>query len=70
MHSWSIRAPKERASVMMKIADLVEKRAEEFVIAESSDQGKPLWLARAVDIPRVIENFRFFATAILHNLEL
>ena len=40
--------------------------AEEFARAESIDQGKPVSLARTVDIPRAITNLRFFATAVLH----
>ena len=52
----------------MKIADIIESRLEEFAIAESEDQGKPISLARAVDIPRTVLNLRFFATAILHQV--
>lgn len=52
---------------MMKIADLLESRSEQFVSAESRDQGKPLSLAKMIDIPRAIYNFRFFGTAILHQ---
>ena len=33
------------------------------------DQGKPLWLARTMEIPRVIDNFRFFATALIQSRE-
>lgn len=51
---------------MNQIADLVESRLDEFAEAESRDQGKPVWLAKAVDIPRVCLNFRFFASGILH----
>lgn len=51
---------------MMKIADLLESKIEEFAKAESQDQGKPVWLARTVDIPRAVHNFRFFSSAILH----
>jgi acyl-CoA reductase-like NAD-dependent aldehyde dehydrogenase len=54
---------------MNKIADIVESRLEEFAEAESQDQGKPVWLAKAVDIPRVIHNFRFFASGCLHTIE-
>jgi len=65
---WSGLSTRERSKVMMKIADLVEQRLDEFAVAESTDQGKPVWLAKAVDIPRTILNFRFFATAILHQM--
>jgi aminomuconate-semialdehyde/2-hydroxymuconate-6-semialdehyde dehydrogenase len=39
---------------------------DEFVQAESKDNGKPISLAAHVDIPRAVSNFHFFATAILH----
>ena len=54
---------------MNKIADIVERRLDEFAEAESRDQGKPVWLAKAVDIPRLIHNFRFFASGCLHTIE-
>lgn len=63
---WSNTPLEERMMVMMKIADGIEKHFEEFVEAESKDNGKPLKLARAVDIPRAISNFRFYASAIQH----
>jgi aminomuconate-semialdehyde/2-hydroxymuconate-6-semialdehyde dehydrogenase len=51
---------------MMRIADGIRMRMDEFVAAESKDNGKPLKLAAQVDIPRAISNFEFFATGILH----
>lgn len=66
---WSRTPPKERALIMNKIADIVESRIDEFALAESRDQGKPVWLARAVDIPRVCHNFRFFASGSLHIID-
>eukprot|EP01117_Protostelium_nocturnum_P006538 TRINITY_DN2355_c0_g1_i1.p1 TRINITY_DN2355_c0_g1~~TRINITY_DN2355_c0_g1_i1.p1 ORF type:complete len:512 (+),score=198.45 TRINITY_DN2355_c0_g1_i1:68-1537(+) len=67
--SWS-KTPKDvRSRILNKIADILESRLEEFAKAESRDQGKPVSLARTVDIPRVISNFRFFAGAILHHVE-
>ncbi|XP_045165226.2 2-aminomuconic semialdehyde dehydrogenase-like [Mercenaria mercenaria] len=65
---WSATPVQERSKVMMKIADLLESRLEEFAVLESRDQGKPVWLARTVDIPRAVYNFRFFATCALHDL--
>ena len=64
--SWSKTNAAERSSVMMRIADGIRKRMDEFVAAESKDNGKPLKLAAQVDIPRAIANFEFFATGILH----
>jgi aminomuconate-semialdehyde/2-hydroxymuconate-6-semialdehyde dehydrogenase len=63
---WSKTQPEERMMLLMKIADGIENRMDEFVEAESKDNGKPLTLARAVDIPRAISNFRFYASAIQH----
>ena len=65
--SWSKTSSQERSNTLIKISDTIEKYAEELIIAESKDNGKPESLARAVDIPRASENFRFFATAILHS---
>lgn len=64
---WSSRSPAERARVMLKLADLMEARLEEFACAESKDQGKTITFARTVDIPRSIHNFRFFASSVQHH---
>jgi acyl-CoA reductase-like NAD-dependent aldehyde dehydrogenase len=66
---WSITTVQERARILNKIADLIEERLEQFAIAESVDQGKPLFLSRTVEIPRAVYNFRFFASYILHHKE-
>lgn len=50
---------------MNKIADEIEANAAELARAESSDQGKPLWLSSGLEIPRAAYNFRFFASALL-----
>lgn len=63
---WSKMSIGERSEIMMKISAGIEKRMDEFVAAESKDNGKPLKLAAHVDIPRAISNFHFFATAIQH----
>jgi len=62
--SWSTTPVDDRAKLMMRIADLIERDAEELAVAESIDNGKPVGLARSVDIPRASANFRFFASAI------
>ena len=66
--SWSKTPAKERAKIMMKVADIVESRLHEFAKAESKDQGKPLWLAELIDIPRVLLNMRSFAVAIQNQV--
>lgn len=63
---WSKMSIEERSEIMMKVSSGIEKRMDEFVAAESKDNGKPLKLAAHVDIPRAISNFHFFATAIQH----
>ncbi|XP_064482107.1 2-aminomuconic semialdehyde dehydrogenase-like isoform X1 [Ornithodoros turicata] len=60
--TWSVKSPAERSKFLIKIADLIEQRLDDFAAAESRDQGKPVWLARTVDIPRAVHNFRHFAT--------
>ncbi|KAG0351922.1 hypothetical protein BGZ54_003049, partial [Gamsiella multidivaricata] len=67
--SWSKTSRPDRAKVLYKIADLIEARLEEFALAESTDQGKPVELAKTVDIPRAAYNFRFFAGRILHSVD-
>ncbi|CAF1243521.1 unnamed protein product, partial [Adineta ricciae] len=67
--SWSRETAGRRAHYLNRIADLIQARLEDFARAESLDQGKPLWLARTAEIPRAIENFRFFATALMQSRE-
>lgn len=64
---WSQTTFTERADLLDRIASGLEARLEELALAESLDQGKPLSLARRVDIPRSISNFRFFAGAVRHQ---
>lgn len=62
---WSKTTIDQRHRILAKIADLIEIQLEELAIAESRDNGKPVWLAKKVDIPRASSNFRYFATAIM-----
>ncbi len=62
--SWSKTSIDERSKILSKIADLLEENLEKFAKAESKDNGKPLSLAKLIDIPRAADNFRFFAHAI------
>src|SRR5437870_5103824 len=64
---WSKKPAAERSKILLRIADLIERDLEKFARAESVDTGKPITLARTLDIPRAVANFRFFATAILHT---
>jgi aminomuconate-semialdehyde/2-hydroxymuconate-6-semialdehyde dehydrogenase len=63
---WSTTAVEERFRVLHKIAELIDANAEALAVAETNDNGKPLWLSKRVDIPRASANFRFFATGIMH----
>src|SRR6266436_4221219 len=64
---WSKKTAAERSNLLLRIAALIERDLEKFARAESIDTGKPISLARTLDIPRAVANFRFFATAILHT---
>ncbi len=64
--SWSGLSLEERSRYLIRLSEGIEKRMDEFVEAESLDNGKPVSLARQVDIPRAVSNFHFFATAVLH----
>lgn len=62
--AWSGMSIEDRAAILLRIADLIDARLEAFARAESIDNGKPLALARRMDIPRGSANFRYFGHAI------
>ena len=64
---WSKTSPEARFEVLMRLVSLIERNAEELAKAESIDNGKPISLARMMDIPRAAANFRFYATAAMHT---
>jgi len=64
--SWSNMPKEERSKILVRLSSLIEQNLDRLAEAESLDNGKPLWLAKKVDIPRAVANFQFFATAILH----
>jgi aminomuconate-semialdehyde/2-hydroxymuconate-6-semialdehyde dehydrogenase len=63
---WSVMPASRRAGYLLKIADLIDENLDKLAKAESEDNGKPVWLAKQVDIPRASANFRFYATASMH----
>ena len=65
--AWSSLSAAERSSWLMKVSNAIDTKLETLALAESKDNGKPLKLATAVDIPRARDNFKFYATAILHD---
>ncbi len=62
--SWSKTSVDHRHRILSRIADEIERKLDFLAAAESKDNGKPLSLAKKVDIPRAADNFRFFANAI------
>ncbi len=60
---WRDATPAERSLALLRIADAVEARADEFVAAESQNTGKPIGLTRSEEIPPMVDQIRFFAGA-------
>lgn len=63
---WSVTSIEKRFHILNRIAELIDENLDALALAETNDNGKPLWLSKAVDIPRASSNFRFFATGIMH----
>jgi aminomuconate-semialdehyde/2-hydroxymuconate-6-semialdehyde dehydrogenase len=64
--AWSVTPVETRFTILNKIATLIDEHLDALALAETNDNGKPLWLSKQVDIPRASSNFRFFATGIMH----
>lgn len=62
---WAATPIEQRAQLLHRLADLIEARLDEFAAMESRDNGKPVKLARSVDIPRAVSNLRYFAAAVI-----
>ena len=65
--SWSKTPPEERFELLNNLAGLIERDLEALAEAESVDNGKPVSLARSLDIPRSVANFKFYATGAMHT---
>jgi aminomuconate-semialdehyde/2-hydroxymuconate-6-semialdehyde dehydrogenase len=65
-NEWSSLSVEKRSSMLLRIADLVDRDLNSLALAESIDNGKPVGLATIMDIPRASANLRFFATAAPH----
>src|SRR5882672_11355161 len=63
---WSEMEAEKRSAILLKIADLIDRDVDKLALAESIDNGKPVKLARSLDIPRASANIRFYATAGVH----
>jgi len=66
--TWRDTTPSERQRALLKIADAIESRAEEFIAIESKNTGKPTSLTASEEIPPMVDQIRFFAGA-ARNLE-
>lgn len=64
--AWAATPTEARHDILMRLVGLIERDLETLAVAESVDQGKPVSLARTVDIPRAMANFKFYATASMH----
>ena len=64
---WSKMSTEQRHDVLMRVSALIERDLDALAEAESIDNGKPKSLAKAVDIPRAVSNFKFYATAAMHT---
>ncbi|MEZ4264893.1 MAG: aldehyde dehydrogenase [Myxococcota bacterium] len=61
---WGRMPAEARAAILDRAAGLLEARADEAALLESEDSGKPVALARRLDVPRAVANLRFFADAV------
>lgn len=64
--NWSTTPAEDRFKMLNRIAELIDQNLDALALAETNDNGKPLWLSKRVDIPRASSNFRFFATGAMH----
>ena len=65
--AWGKMPIENRSAILLKVADLIDANLGALAKAESIDNGKPISLARTVDIPRASSNFRFYAKAIINQ---
>ncbi len=61
--TWGETTPSERQLAMLKMADALEARADEFVKAECENTGKPIQLTAEEELPPSVDELRFFAGA-------
>lgn len=63
---WSEMSSDKRCAILLRIADLIDRDVDKLALAESIDNGKPVKLAKSLDIPRASANIRFYAQAAIH----
>ncbi|HKJ02657.1 MAG TPA: aldehyde dehydrogenase family protein [Longimicrobiales bacterium] len=59
--AWRRMNPHKRSRLLWKLADAIEANADELAALETADNGKPYFESRKVDLPSIVENFRYFA---------
>ncbi|WP_026259771.1 aldehyde dehydrogenase family protein [Desulfobacter curvatus] len=62
--TWRLISPQERAGLLLKIADLIDEKAEHLAMVETLDNGKPIRETRNIDVPLASDHFRYFAGAV------
>ncbi|MDF2884051.1 MAG: Aldehyde Dehydrogenase [Clostridiaceae bacterium] len=62
--SWKKVSPKDRAAMLLKIADLIDENAKKLAMDETLDNGKPIRETMGVDVPSSSDHFRYFASVI------
>lgn len=61
---WKKVSVQERSEILLKIADIIEEKADHFAMVETMDNGKPIRETSALDIPLAVDHFRYFAGVI------
>jgi len=64
--AWANMPVEKRSAILLKIANLIDLNLDKLALAESIDTGKPVKLAKRIDIPRASANMRFFASGAMH----
>ncbi|MEN9505724.1 MAG: hypothetical protein RI958_1650 [Actinomycetota bacterium] len=64
--SWRDTTPSERSLALFRIADAIEARADDLIALEVENCGKPAHLVRSEEIPPMVDQLRFFASAARH----
>ncbi len=64
--TWRDSTPSQRSLALFRIADAIEERADELVALEVENTGKPIGLTKSEEIPPMVDQIRFFATAARH----
>jgi len=58
---WRNMAPRDRLSVLQRMAQLIDSNAERFALLDTLSMGKPIRDMLAVDIPSTVQTFTYFA---------